>query len=53
MIEEIYFADPDHESAFVNEEGQEACPECEQVLDECTCRSGYVDEPDLPEREET
>ena len=53
MIEKIHFADPDHESIHVNEKGEEVCPECEQVPDECTCRSRYVDEPDLPEKEET
>ena len=53
MIEEIHFADPDHESIHVNEKGEGVCPECEQMPDRCTCRNGYVDEPGLPEREET
>ena len=53
MIEEIHFADPDHESQYVNEDGEQVCPECEHVLDGCTCCNGYVDEPELPRREET
>jgi hypothetical protein len=37
MIEEIRFAEPDHDPSFVNEEGEEVCPECENVVDDCAC----------------